>query len=177
MFPVSDRSQTIMDCLTMAAEKAGVEVFCGQNAAAIAPPAASTANCRGTHIVNRARILSRARRPARNSIRGRGFDEAWRTRRGRKRRHECLRPHPICGRPRLTAQRRPLGGRNGHATHDVHVCLPVGRELRESTVRIYRITSRVWPRTYTHRARPRPTSTLCRSSSSRCLACKCRTKR
>lgn len=39
MFPVSDRSQTIMDCLTMAAEKAGVEVFCGQNAAAIAPPA------------------------------------------------------------------------------------------------------------------------------------------
>ncbi len=38
MFPVSDRSQTIMDCLTHAAQNAGVEVLTGQNVTEILPP-------------------------------------------------------------------------------------------------------------------------------------------
>jgi predicted Rossmann fold flavoprotein len=38
MFPTTDSSQTIINCLVKAAENAGVEVLCGQNATAFYPP-------------------------------------------------------------------------------------------------------------------------------------------
>ncbi len=44
MFPTTDSSQTIINCLTIAAEKAGVVVLSGQNATAIYPPSETHPN-------------------------------------------------------------------------------------------------------------------------------------
>jgi predicted flavoprotein YhiN len=42
MFPVSNRSQTIVDCLKTEAQKAGVEIRTGQDVTDVAPPGSGT---------------------------------------------------------------------------------------------------------------------------------------